>query len=339
MRLPTMTLCGVMLLAPGSLAAQPVGGSVELGGFGHFTNFDAGAGCPCEWPRDAFGLGGRAGVFLSPRWGVELDASTANAARVIGAGNIRYTSLAARLGVNVFPAAADGVVSFLAALGPSVLRYGDGEARWGASGLAGARWHPAGPIALRVAGVADYAPGDDNLNLSARAGVSLLLRTATRPRAALAPPAPPPTPAPPPEPPPAMPPEVAGPAGPDATELDILLEPVFFDFDRAEIRPDARAVLDRKAAILRRFDHLRLMLEGNADERGSTGYNFELGLRRANAVSSYLAASGIAAHRLEVVSHGETRPTCAESPADEACHQLNRRVDFRVLPMIRDTDD
>lgn len=109
----------------------------------------------------------------------------------------------------------------------------------------------------------------------------------------------------------------------------ILTEMVFFDFDMAEIRPDARATLDAKVQILREEPTVRLRIEGHADERGSTEYNMALGLRRAEAVKAYFVNFGLAADRFETISYGEERPLVRES--NEAAWARNRRAEFQIL--------
>src|SRR5688572_14541107 len=79
-----------------------------------------------------------------------------------------------------------------------------------------------------------------------------------------------------------------------------LAEMVFFDYDRSELRADARAILDRKARVLRDRPTISIRIEGHADERGSTEYNLALGSRRADAVRAYLAGVGINAPRVQI---------------------------------------
>jgi peptidoglycan-associated lipoprotein len=107
-----------------------------------------------------------------------------------------------------------------------------------------------------------------------------------------------------------------------------MAEMVFFDYDRSDIRQDARAVLDRKARILRDEPTVRIRVGGHADARGSTEYNLALGSRRADAVRSYLTAAGIQGARIEIVSFGEDRPL--ERGSNEAAWSRNRRAEFTV---------
>ena len=105
--------------------------------------------------------------------------------------------------------------------------------------------------------------------------------------------------------------------------------PIYFDFDRSTIRPDAAATLDRKIPWLQANPGMRIRIEGNADERGSDEYNLALGQRRAASAKRYLVERGIAADRFDLVSHGEERPVCTEH--NEPCWQQNRRDDFIIV--------
>lgn len=109
----------------------------------------------------------------------------------------------------------------------------------------------------------------------------------------------------------------------------ILTDMVFFDFDMAEIRSDARSSLDAKVQILREEPGVRLRIEGHADERGSTEYNMALGLRRAEAVKAYFVNFGLGADRFETISFGEERPLVRES--NESAWARNRRAEFQIL--------
>ena len=100
----------------------------------------------------------------------------------------------------------------------------------------------------------------------------------------------------------------------------------YFDYDKADIRADAREALGKTADFLRNYPQLRVTIEGHCDERGSTEYNLALGDRRASAVKQYLVSLGIPADRLSTVSYGKEKPFCLQT--DEACYQQNRRGHF-----------
>lgn len=100
---------------------------------------------------------------------------------------------------------------------------------------------------------------------------------------------------------------------------------IYFDFDRSEVRPDARAVLEQHAAFLNnRSTNIRL--EGHADERGSREYNLALGERRAEAVKRTLTILGVPESLVTTLSYGEERPM--DKGHNETAWQVNRRVEI-----------
>ena len=103
---------------------------------------------------------------------------------------------------------------------------------------------------------------------------------------------------------------------------------VNFDFDQYDIRPDARAILDRKAAFLNANSSVRTQIEGNCDERGTSAYNMALGERRANAAKQYLTTAGVSAGRMSTISYGKERPL--DPGHNEAAWARNRRDHFVV---------
>jgi peptidoglycan-associated lipoprotein len=107
------------------------------------------------------------------------------------------------------------------------------------------------------------------------------------------------------------------------------VKPIYFDFDKYEIRPGDAQVLETDAAWLMANDVL-VLIEGQCDERGTDEYNLALGDRRARATKSYLAALGIPADRMTTVSYGKERPVCSEHT--EECWALNRRAHIVVKP-------
>jgi len=96
----------------------------------------------------------------------------------------------------------------------------------------------------------------------------------------------------------------------------------YFDFNKADVRADAREALAKTAEFLRSHPEIRVTIEGHCDERGSTEYNLVLGDRRAAAVKNYLVQLGISADRLTTTSLGKERPFCTDS--NEECWQRNR---------------
>lgn len=140
---------------------------------------------------------------------------------------------------------------------------------------------------------------------------------------------------------------VAGPAPPapeevrqilddlDAVDTDAglvvpLPESVLFEFNKADVRDDARATLDKLARVLAYFGGARVEVRGHTDDAGDDAYNLALSQRRAEAVRGYLVGvTGLAAERFAVHALGETQPAV---PNDSDAHrQQNRRVEVVVL--------
>ncbi|CAN0582850.1 MULTISPECIES: peptidoglycan-associated lipoprotein Pal [Marinobacter] len=100
----------------------------------------------------------------------------------------------------------------------------------------------------------------------------------------------------------------------------------YFDFDTAEIKPEAREVLVAHARYLENNPNQQVRLEGHADERGTKEYNLALGERRANAVERFLIVNGASRGQMETVSYGEEKPAVMGS--DESALAQNRRVEL-----------
>jgi peptidoglycan-associated lipoprotein len=132
----------------------------------------------------------------------------------------------------------------------------------------------------------------------------------------IAPPTPTPTPAP-------TPPPVT-----DEQLFAQNITDVFFDYDKADLRPDGAQMLARAAQMIK-AKGWRVQIEGNADERGSTEYNLALGERRADAAKQALLSAGVSADALKTISYGKEKPQCTES--NEDCWQKNRRDHFTLL--------
>ena len=114
---------------------------------------------------------------------------------------------------------------------------------------------------------------------------------------------------------------------PTVQELfDKEVKDAFFDYDKADIRSDARDALSSTAQFLRSYPQMKVVLQGHCDERGSTEYNLALGDRRAAAAKQFLVSLGISADRVETVSYGKEKPFCTASTED--CWQQNRRGHF-----------
>lgn len=136
----------------------------------------------------------------------------------------------------------------------------------------------------------------------------------------------------------------------------VVIENIFYDFDRASLRPESKAALDQMAEILRDNPNITIEMASHTDRMGSDDYNMALSQRRAQSVIDYLIAAGVEKERLSPQGYGESRPKVITkklakeypqfqegqelneeyiltlSPEDqEAADQINRRTEFQVL--------
>jgi OOP family OmpA-OmpF porin len=162
------------------------------------------------------------------------------------------------------------------------------------------------------------------------------------------PPPPPPPAAPPPPPPPPPNPDLDGDGVPnerdkcpntrpgavvdlDGCEVEavIELEGVYFDFDKATIKPEGKAVLNEAAALLKKHERVVVEVAGHTDSVGSEAYNQGLSERRANSVKDYLTSQGVTATRLSARGYGEAQPVASNDTKEGRAE--NRRVELIVL--------
>ena len=107
-------------------------------------------------------------------------------------------------------------------------------------------------------------------------------------------------------------------------------ETIYFDFDKSDLRQDARDVLSKNANILLKDKpNIKIQIAGNCDERGSAEYNLALGERRAKTAEQYLITLGVAADRLSTISYGKEKP--AVEGHDDAAWAKNRRDEFMIV--------
>lgn len=109
----------------------------------------------------------------------------------------------------------------------------------------------------------------------------------------------------------------------------IILKNIFFDFDKATLRPESTNELERLTKLLNDVPTLKIEISGHTDSKGADDYNKKLSNNRAKAVVDYLVSKGIAADRLTYVGYGEEQPI-ATNDTDEG-RQLNRRTEFKIL--------
>lgn len=338
----------------GRLAAQS-GGNVEIGGFGQFTRTDA------AWRvKNGYGGGGRIGVFLTRHWELEADVGVATFTNEAprASGNSTNQTLTGQLTYNIPFGLGGRTHQLLLEAGAGGERFADHSDFTVPLG-GGLRFMLGDIVALRFDGIVQYVENPTastfgfpvtvgvnrtaarSSNVEIRAGLSFLLgngKAAPPPPPPVVATAPPPAPRQEPPPPRREPPP---PAAPDRSGIirdslaavnrarEALLAKVYFDFDRAELRPDQVAILDSKIPVFRANPNVRVRIEGNADERGSDEYNMALGMRRAQTARKYLIDHGIDAARIDISSNGEERGVCQEHA--ESCWSQNRRDEFVII--------
>jgi len=109
--------------------------------------------------------------------------------------------------------------------------------------------------------------------------------------------------------------------------FDGKVKPIYFDFDKFNIRKDQESVLNANVDFLKTLPTVKFTVEGNCDERGTVEYNLALGEKRANAVRQALIAKGVDASRISVLSKGKANPVVPNAKS-EAEHSKNRRAEF-----------
>jgi peptidoglycan-associated lipoprotein len=101
---------------------------------------------------------------------------------------------------------------------------------------------------------------------------------------------------------------------------------VFFDFDQYVIKDEFKPLIEAHGKFLVKNPKVKMLIQGNADERGSREYNLALGQKRAEAVKKALLLQGATEGQIEAVSLGEEKPRCTDS--NESCWSQNRRSDM-----------
>jgi peptidoglycan-associated lipoprotein len=105
-----------------------------------------------------------------------------------------------------------------------------------------------------------------------------------------------------------------------------VLQPIYFDLNKSDIKPDASKTLTKNLAWFKQNPGKKVSIQGNCDPRATEQYNTALGKRRAEATKKYLVRLGLDEARLETISYGKGRSTCKGK--DESCWAKERRVDF-----------
>ena len=130
---------------------------------------------------------------------------------------------------------------------------------------------------------------------------------------------------------PPAPTPAATPPPPSVTDEQLfaqMVKDIYFDYDKADLRPDAQQAVAQAAQLIKQKGW-KVQIEGNCDDRGSTEYNLSLGEHRADSARQALIQNGVGADALKTISYGKEKPQCSD--ATEDCWQKNRRDHFTLL--------
>ncbi len=108
-----------------------------------------------------------------------------------------------------------------------------------------------------------------------------------------------------------------------------LLRMINFDYDKFDVREDAKGLLEGNAAWLKKWKSAKILIEGHCDERGTEDYNLALGEKRAKGAYDYLISLGIPAERMKTISYGKSQPL--DMGKDESAWAKNRRAQFLII--------
>jgi peptidoglycan-associated lipoprotein len=107
------------------------------------------------------------------------------------------------------------------------------------------------------------------------------------------------------------------------------LKDIHFEFDKYNIRPGDAEILNRNAALLKKYPKVKIQIEGHCDERGTIEYNLALGERRANNTKKYLVSHGVSADHISTISYGKERSL--DPGHNEEAWAKNRRAHTVIL--------
>ena len=323
-------------------------GTVEIGGFATVGSFDNSLSL-----KSGFGGGARLGAFLDPRWSVEAEAGEMRATRPSGLSDVNVGILSTRL---TAVAIKSGPLSILLGAGAGV-----GTETWflhsyGVNALIGAKIALGKEAALRIDAQQDWLA---NYSYKAYQRVSIglsfyreLFRTVRTDTVKVPGPA-------------AAPmmqrpdsvsaaetrrlrdrddafralrdslsrvtPCVCAPPPSTAADFATMEDRIQFAFDKSDLTPGSRAILDEKIALFRANPSMTILIVGHTDPMGTDAYNMALGTRRAEAAKAYIVSHGIDASRVQIESKGESQPVVVPPAVGKAANAPNRRDMFRLI--------
>ena len=333
----TSIIVGVAVLIGAVPATAQHRGTMEFGAFGSSTSWDASLNM-----NSSLGLGGRVGVFITPRLSAEFEGGGGSASRGSGLEDVNVGLLAGRLTLVPFKT---GGVSFLMGLGANHTDTYFFES-YGVDGLLGAKIRLSDFAALRVDGIQSWMANGNGSNFALHFGLSFyrnpgvntVTNTVMVPGPQMS----------------QRPDSVSayetqrlraaaagyvvlrdslnrsrfGPAS-SAEALATMLQVIHFKNDESSLSDSARAILDDKVTVFRANPSMRIVISGFASQPGTADYNMALGLRRAESAKAYLVSRGVDPVRIEIATKGEGQ-LLVEGPGEVADAQ-NRRGQFRLL--------
>jgi outer membrane protein OmpA-like peptidoglycan-associated protein len=118
---------------------------------------------------------------------------------------------------------------------------------------------------------------------------------------------------------------------PIITEKEVILQPIYFEFNKSNITAEGAAELDKLVVVMNEYPNMVIFAKSHTDSRGSDKYNMNLSDRRAKSTVQYLISKGIAKERISGQGFGESEPKVACKPCTEEQHAQNRRSEFLIV--------
>ncbi len=118
---------------------------------------------------------------------------------------------------------------------------------------------------------------------------------------------------------------------PIITEKEVILQPIYFEFNKSNITAEGAAELDKLVMVMNEYPNMVIFAKSHTDSRGSDKYNMNLSDRRAKSTVQYLISKGIAKDRISGQGFGESEPKVACKPCNEEQHAQNRRSEFLIV--------
>ncbi len=348
MSIKTFTIAAAMLACAVPAAAQERG-TVEFGIFGSAGKFDK----TLTLDRGV-GVGGHVGVYLDPRWAIEFEKGEMKVQRTLGLRDVNLGTLSARL---VATPIKSGAFSMFIGAGAGASNETNFMHTYGYNAMAGVKVALSNTAALRAEYINDwyanydrktaqavhvmlsfyrhpnvdvrtvesvrtvntttaaapYVQRDDSVSaaetrrLREQDAAYRALRDslARRPIAPLV----------------------------SAADQTTMSDRIMFEFDRSDLSPAAKAILDDKVTVFRNNPTLKIEITGHTDAMGTDAYNLALGVRRAEAAREYLIAKGVDGSRIMIDSKGESQPSSRTMPGAVGIEQNapNRRGIFTLI--------